>query len=47
MPRKAGVGSKAWKVVDSVACKTAGVAFDAIQFFNKHNPKSEFHAKMV
>jgi len=45
MPRKVGVGSKAWKVVDSVACKTAGAAFDAIQFFNKHNPNPNFTPK--
>ncbi len=45
MPRKAGVGSQAWKVVDAVVCKTAGVAFDTIQFFNKYNPNPSFTPK--
>ena len=38
MPRKAGASSKAWKLIDLAASKTAGVAFDTLQFFNKFNP---------
>ena len=45
MPRTAGVGSKMWKAVDIGACKTAGVAFDSIQFFNKFNPNPNFTPK--
>jgi len=45
MPRAIGTGSRAWKAFDSVLCKTAGVAFDTIQFFNKHNPNPSFTPK--
>src|ERR1700724_986289 len=45
MPRKAGASSKAWKLVDLAMSKTAGVAFDTIQFFNKHNPNPSFTPK--
>ena len=45
MPRTTGVGSKAWKTFDTVVCKTAGVAFDTIQFFNKYNPNPSFTPK--
>ena len=34
MPRKAGASSKAWKLIDFAASKTAGVAFNTLQFFN-------------
>ncbi len=43
MPRKAtGASSRAWKVADAILCKTAGVAFDTLQFFNKFNPNPSF-----
>src|SRR6266566_4625582 len=42
MPRKAGVSSRAWKLVDLAMSKTAGVAFDTLQFFNKFNPNPSF-----
>ena len=45
MPRTAGVGSKVWKAFDTVACKTAGVVFDTVQFFNQHNPNPNFTPK--
>ena len=45
MPRTTGVGSRAWKTFDTVVCKTAGVAFDTIQFFNKFNPNPNFTPK--
>ena len=31
--------------MDFVLCKTAGVAFDTIQFFNKYNPNPNFTPK--
>src|SRR5216684_4665472 len=42
MPRKVGVSSRAWKLVDLAMSKTAGVAFDTLQFFNKFNPNPSF-----
>src|SRR5256885_10874776 len=45
MPREAGARSRAWKVVDLAMSKTAGVAFDTIQFFNKFNPNPSFTPK--
>src|SRR6202790_4822996 len=45
MPRKAGLGSRAWKVFDFALAKTAGVTFDTIQIFNKHNPNPNFTPK--
>ena len=39
------LGTRAWKALDYVVCKTAGVAFDTIQFFNKHNPNPNFTPK--
>src|SRR5262245_44334161 len=43
MPRKKGYGLM--KYVDSAVCKTAGVAFDSIQFFNKYRPNPSFTPK--
>jgi tetraether lipid synthase len=34
-----------WKSFDWALCKTAGVTFDTIQFFNKHNPNPSFTPK--
>src|SRR5438309_7996319 len=45
MPRKVGVSSRAWKLVDLAMSKTAGVAFDTLQFFNKFNPNPNFTPK--
>ena len=45
MPRKAGLTAQAWKVFDTVVCRTAGAAFDTIQFFNKYNPNPSFTPK--
>ncbi len=45
MPRKAGVGSQVLKALDAAACKTAGVVFDTVQIFNKHNPNPSFTPK--
>jgi uncharacterized radical SAM superfamily Fe-S cluster-containing enzyme len=39
------LGTRAWKAMDYVLCKTAGVAFDTIQFFNKYNPNPSFTPK--
>src|SRR6201997_4951335 len=39
------LGTRAWKAMDYVVCKTAGVAFDSIQFFNKYNPNPSFTPK--
>jgi len=39
------LGTRAWKAMDYVLCKTAGVAFDTIHFFNKHNPNPSFTPK--
>src|ERR1700733_914007 len=39
------LGTRAWKAMDYVVCKTAGVTFDAIQIFNKHNPNPNFTPK--
>ena len=43
MPRIAG--KRAWKYVDRVVSFGAGVAFDAIQFFNKYRPNPAFTPK--
>ena len=40
MPR-----NRLMKYVDSAVCKTAGVAFDSIQFFNKYRPNPSFTPK--
>src|SRR5579863_6428023 len=45
MPRKVGAGSQALKLVDLALSKTAGVAFDTLQFFNKFNPNASFTPK--
>jgi 7,8-dihydro-6-hydroxymethylpterin dimethyltransferase len=37
--------NKLWKTGDWLMCKTAGVAFNTIQFFNKHNPNPSFTPK--
>jgi uncharacterized radical SAM superfamily Fe-S cluster-containing enzyme len=34
-----------WKSFDWALCKTAGLTFDTIQFFNKHNPNPSFTPK--
>ena len=39
------LGTRAWKAMDYVLCKTAGVAFDTIHFFNKYNPNPTFTPK--
>src|SRR5712672_3669549 len=39
------LGTRAWKAMDYVLCKTAGVAFDTIHFFNKYNPNPSFTPK--
>ena len=39
------LGTRAWKAMDYVLCKTAGVAFDTIQFFNKYNLNPSFTPK--
>src|ERR1700733_4616429 len=39
------LGTRAWKAMDYVVCKTAGVTFDAIQVVNKHNPNPNFTPK--
>jgi 7,8-dihydro-6-hydroxymethylpterin dimethyltransferase len=39
------LGTRAWKAIDYVLCKSAGVAFDTIQFFNKYNPNPNFTPK--
>jgi uncharacterized radical SAM superfamily Fe-S cluster-containing enzyme len=43
MPRK--FGTKIWKVADLMVAKTAGVAFNTIQHFNKKNPNPSFTPK--
>jgi tetraether lipid synthase len=39
------LGNQLWKSFDWALCKTAGVTFDTIQFFNKHNPNPSFTPK--
>ncbi len=39
------VGNQLWKTLDLVVCKTAGVAFNTIQYFNKFNPNPSFTPK--
>jgi len=39
------LNSKLWKTFDWALCKTAGVTFNTIQFFNKHNPNPSFTPK--
>ena len=39
------VSTKLWKSFDWALCKTAGVTFDTIQFFNKYNPNPSFTPK--
>ena len=39
------LGNKAWKALDYVVSKTAGLAFDTIQIANKHNPTPSFTPK--
>ncbi len=43
--KKLPVGTRAMKLVDSAVCYTAGVAFDAIQYFNKYDPTPAFTPK--
>src|SRR2546428_7368332 len=40
-----GKGTKVLKIFDALLCKTASVAFDTIQFFNKHHPNPSFTPK--
>src|SRR3989442_7993142 len=35
-------GTKVLKIFDALLCKTASVAFDTIQFFNKYHPNPSF-----
>jgi uncharacterized radical SAM superfamily Fe-S cluster-containing enzyme len=44
MPRS-GASVSAFKALDSAICRTAGVAFDVIQFFNKYRPNESFTPK--
>ena len=39
------IGMRAWKASDYLLSKTAGVVFNAIQFFNKYNPNPSFTPK--
>jgi uncharacterized radical SAM superfamily Fe-S cluster-containing enzyme len=39
------LGTRAWKAMDYVLCKTAAVTFDTIQIFNKYNPNPNFTPK--
>ena len=39
------VGNQIWKTFDWALCKTAGITFDTIQYFNKHNPNPSFTPK--
>ena len=39
------LGTRTWKLMDYVLCKTAGVAFDTIHFFNRYNPNPSFTPK--
>ena len=39
------VGNQMWKTFDWALCKTAGVTFDTIQFFNKYKPNPSFTPK--
>src|SRR6476620_7608790 len=43
MPRKSV--NRVMKYVDSFICRSAGVAFDTIQFFNKYQPNASFIPK--
>ncbi len=43
MPRRRG--TTALKILDSAVCNLASVAFNTIQFFNKHNPNPAFIPK--
>jgi 7,8-dihydro-6-hydroxymethylpterin dimethyltransferase len=45
MPRKAGASSRAWKLLDLAVSRTAGVAFDTIQLFNRFSPGPSFIPK--
>ena len=39
------VSTKLWKTFDWTLCKTAGITFDTIQFFNKYKPNPSFTPK--
>ena len=39
------VSNKLWKSFDWALCKTAGITFDTIQYFNKYNPNPSFTPK--
>ena len=41
----AGHTASKWKYLDTALCKGAGIAFDAIQFFNKYRPNPAFTPK--
>jgi len=44
MPRS-GVSATVFKLVDAAICRTAGVAFNSIQVFNKYRPNESFTPK--
>src|ERR1700722_9617909 len=39
------IGTRAWKAMDYVVCKAAGITFDTIQIVNKPNPNPNFTPK--
>src|ERR1700726_2755039 len=39
------IGNQLWKTFDWALCKTAGVTFDTVQFFNKYRPNPSFTPK--
>ncbi len=39
------IKTQAWKALDLAVCKTAGLVFNTIQIFNKHNPNPSFTPK--
>src|SRR6204780_426270 len=39
------VGNQLWKSFDWALCRTAGITFDTIQFFNKYSPNPSFIPK--
>ncbi|HEV3254857.1 MAG TPA: radical SAM protein, partial [Candidatus Acidoferrales bacterium] len=39
------IGNKIWKSLDWTLCKTAGLAFDTIQVFNRYRPNPSFTPK--
>lgn len=39
------LNTKLWKTFDWALCKTAGVTYNAVQYFNKFNPNPSFTPK--